>query len=100
VTSFKRSPAQPNLPAISETVPGYDFVTWHGILAPKATPRAIVTLLNEKITQVLREPEFSRQFAQKGFDVIASTPDEFAGQLKTELAKWGRVIKERGMRAD
>ena len=100
VTSLKRSPAMPALPAIAETVPGYEFVTWHGIVAPKATPRAIVALLNEKITQVLRAPDFARSFEQKGFDIIASSPDEFGAHLKTELAKWGRVIKERGMRAD
>ena len=100
VTSLKRSPALPALPAIAETLSGYEFVTWHGIVAPKATPRAIVALLNEKITQQMRAPEFSRQLEQRGFDVIASTPDEFANHLKSELAKWGKVIKERGMRAE
>jgi len=100
VTSLKRSPAFPDLPAIAETVPGYEFITWHGLLAPRGTPQAIVTLLNQKVTQSLRDPEFARQFQQKGFDVIASTPDQFAAHLKSELAKWGRVIKERGMHAD
>jgi tripartite-type tricarboxylate transporter receptor subunit TctC len=100
VTSLKRSPAFPDLPAIAETVPGYEFITWHGILAPKGTPPAVVMLLNQKITQALRDPEFSRQFEQKGFDIIASTSDQFAAHLKSELAKWGRVIKERGMQAD
>ncbi len=100
VTSLKRQPVMPDVPPIADTLPGYEFVTWHGIVAPKATPRAIVTLLNEKITQVLRAPEFSRPFEQRGFDIIASTPDEFAAHLKSELAKWGKVIKERGMRAE
>lgn len=100
VTSLKRQPVMPDVPPIADTLPGYEFVTWHGIVAPKATPRAIVTLLNEKITQVLRAPEFSRPFEQRGFDIIAGTPDEFAAHLKSELAKWGKVIKERGMRAD
>jgi tripartite-type tricarboxylate transporter receptor subunit TctC len=100
VTSVQRSPALPGVPPIAETVPGYEFVTWHGIVAPKATPRATVALLNEKITQVLHAPDFARSFEQKGFDIIASTPDEFAVHLKTELAKWGKVIKDRGMRAD
>jgi tripartite-type tricarboxylate transporter receptor subunit TctC len=100
VTSLKRSAALPDLPAIAETVPGYEFITWHGILAPKGTPPAVVAVLNQKITQALRDPEFARQFQQKGFDIIASTPEQFAAHLKSELAKWGRVIKERGMRAD
>jgi tripartite-type tricarboxylate transporter receptor subunit TctC len=100
VTSLKRSAALPDLPAIAETVPGYEFITWHGILAPKGTPPAVVAVLNQKITQALRDPEFARQFQQKGFDIIASTPEQFTAHLKSELAKWGRVIKERGMRAD
>ena len=100
VTSLKRQPVMPDVPPIADTLPGYEFVTWHGIVAPKATPRAIVTLLNEKITQVLRAPEFARPFEQRGFDIIAGTPDEFGAHLKSELAKWGKVIKERGMRAD
>jgi tripartite-type tricarboxylate transporter receptor subunit TctC len=100
VTSLQRSVALPDVPPIADTLPGYEFTTWHGIVVPKATPRAIVTLLNEKITQVMRAPDFSRQYEQRGFDIIASTPDEFATYLKSELAKWGKVIKERGMRAD
>ena len=100
VTSLQRSVALPDVPPIADTLPGYEFTTWHVIVAPKATPRAIVTLLNEKITQVLRAPDFARAYEQRGFDIIASTPDEFASHLKSELAKWGKVIKERGMRAD
>ena len=100
VTSVQRSPAQPDLPAIAETLPGYEFVTWHGVLAPRGTPPALVVLLSEKIRQVMRTPDFARQYEQRGFDIIASTPEEFAGHLNSELVKWGRVIKERGMRAD
>ena len=100
VTSLQRSVALPAVPPIADTLPGYEFTTWHVIVAPKATPRAVVTLLNQKITQVMRDPEFARAYEQRGFDIIASTPDECAAFLKRELAKWGRVIKERGMRAD
>jgi tripartite-type tricarboxylate transporter receptor subunit TctC len=100
VTSLKRSPALPEVPPIADTLPGYEFVTWHGIIAPKATPRAVVTLLNERITQALRAPDFARMFEQRGFDIIASLPEEFGAHLKSELGKWGKVIKERGMRAD
>ena len=100
VTSAKRAPALPDLPAIAETVPGYEFVTWHGLLAPKGTPRAVVVTLNDKLKQVMRAPEFVRSFEQRGIDVIASTPEEFAAHLRTELVKWSKVIKERGMHAD
>jgi len=100
VTSLQRSVALPNVPPIADTLPGYEFTTWHVIVAPKATPRAIVTLLNERITQVMRTPDFARAYEQRGFDIIAGTPDACAAFLKSELAKWGKVIKERGMRAD
>ena len=100
VTSLKRSPALPDVPPIADTVPGYEFTTWQGILAPRGTPRAIVVTLSDKIRQAMRAADFSRPYEQRGFDIIASTPDEFEVHLKSELAKWGRVIKERGMRAD
>jgi tripartite-type tricarboxylate transporter receptor subunit TctC len=100
VTSVKRSPALPDVPPIADTVPGYDFTTWQGILAPKGTPRVIVAMLSEKIAQAMRAPEFAGPYEQRGFDIIASSPEEFDAHLKRELAKWGRVIKERGMRAD
>ena len=100
VTSLQRSVALPGVPPIADTLPGYEFTTWHVIVAPKATPRPVIALLNQKITQVMRDPEFARAYEQRGFDIIASTPDECAAFLKSELAKWGKVIKERGMRAD
>ena len=101
VTGLKRFAALPNTPTIAEAgLPGYEFSTWHALLAPKATPRAVVTLLNDKIKQSMRAPDFAKPFEQKGYEIIASTPEEAAAHLKSELAKWGKVIKERGMRAD
>jgi tripartite-type tricarboxylate transporter receptor subunit TctC len=101
VTSTKRSPAFPDIPTVAEAgVPGYEFVTWHGILAPKGTPEAIVNLLNAKLKAALRSPELSARFEQMGFDVIASTPGEFALRLKSEDEKWAKVIKERNIRVE
>jgi tripartite-type tricarboxylate transporter receptor subunit TctC len=100
VTSLTPSIALPGVLPIAETLPGYEFVTWQGILAPKGTPRAAVALLNEKIRQAMRAPDFVRPYEQKGFEIVTSSPEEFAAHLKSELAKWGRVIKERGMRAE
>ncbi|NBR29517.1 MAG: tripartite tricarboxylate transporter substrate binding protein, partial [Betaproteobacteria bacterium] len=101
VTSLKRSPALPNLPtAVEAGLPGYEFVTWHGILAPKATPRPVVLLLNEQIKKVLTAPGQASLWQERGLDVIASTPEEFGAHLEAEQKKWGRVIKERGIRAE
>lgn len=88
-------------PTISEAgLPGYEFVTWHGMLAPKGTPRTIVALLNERLKKTLDTPDQAQQFRQRGLDIITSSPDEFSNHLKNELEKWGKVVKERGMRAD
>jgi tripartite-type tricarboxylate transporter receptor subunit TctC len=90
----------PELPTIAETLPGYEFVTWHGMLAPKGTPRAIVTLLNDAIRKSMRSPDLVQRFEESGLDIVVSSPEEFSAYLKKELDKWGRVIRERGMRAE
>ena len=101
ITSIKRSAVIPDVPTIAEAgLPGYEFVTWHGMLAPKGTPKAIVALLNERLKKTLGSPDQLQLFKDRGLDIIASSPEEFAAHLKSELEKWGRVIKERGMRAD
>jgi len=101
VTSAKRSPALPDLPTVAEAgVPGYEFVTWHGILAPRGTPRPIVTVLNEQLKKVLTAPNQVRLWQERGLDVIASSPEEFTVHLEKEQKKWGQVIKERGIKAE
>jgi tripartite-type tricarboxylate transporter receptor subunit TctC len=101
VTSTKRSATLPNVPTVAEAgLPGYEFIAWHGMLAPKGTPAAVVALLNEKLKKAMGSPEQTRRLEESGLDVIASSPEEFSAHLKTELEKWGKVIRERGMRAD
>jgi len=81
-------------------VPGYEFVTWHGVRALRGTPREIVVLLNTKIRAVLHSPEVSARFGQMGLDVIASTPEEFSAHLEKEVEKWGKLIREKRMSVD
>lgn len=100
VTSLKRAQQLPDIPTIAETLPGYEFTTWQGLLAPKNTPRAIVTSLSERVRKSLSAPEHIKRFNDSGLDIIASTPDDFAAHLKKEVEKWGKVIKERGMKAE
>jgi len=101
VTGMKRSPAIPAVPTIAESgLPGYEFVAWHALLAPKGTPAAVVALLNDNLKRILLAPGQARQYEDRGLDVIASSPEECATYLKNEINKWGKVIKERGMRAD
>ena len=101
VTGSKRSSALPDVPTIAEAgLPEYEFVTWHGVLAPKGTPAAIVALLNARLKDTLTAPEQTRFFEQMGFDVVASSPEDFAAHLKRESEKWGKVIKERHIRVE
>jgi tripartite-type tricarboxylate transporter receptor subunit TctC len=101
VSSAKRAPAMPEVPTIAEAgLPGYEFVTWHGMLAPKGTSRPIIAVLNDGIRKTMTAPDQKRRYGERGLDVIASTPEEFSAHLKKESEKWGRVIKERGMRAE
>ena len=101
VTSAKRSALLPDLPTVAEAgVPGYDFITWHGVLAPRATPRPIIVYLNEQLKKVLTAPGQARLWQDRGLEVVASTPEEFATHLEREQAKWGKVIKERGIKAE
>lgn len=101
VTGSRRSPVLPDVPTIAESgVPGYEFVAWHGLLAPKGTPSAITNVLYERIRAVASSAELVKQLEAQGLDVIASSPDEFAEFLKNELRKWGPMVKERRMRAD
>ncbi len=101
VTSTKRSTVLPGVPTIAESgIPGYEFNGWHILLAPKGTPGAVVTLLNDRISRLLRAPEQAKQYEERGLDIIATSVEESAAYLKNEMNKWGKVIKERGMRAD
>jgi tripartite-type tricarboxylate transporter receptor subunit TctC len=101
VGSAKRSPALPDVPTIAEAgLPGYEFLTWHGVLAPRGTPAPIVALLNARIKETLTAPEQRRFFEQMGFEVVASTPEEFAAHLRRESEKWGKVIEERHIRVE
>ena len=101
VTSATRSPALPELPTVAEAgVPGYEFLTWHGILAPKGTPAPIVNLLNEHLKKILTAPEEAKRWQELGLDVIASSPADFAARLLIEQKKWGDVIRKRGIKPE
>ena len=105
VTSAKRNPAMPELPTVAEAAPegplrGYEFETWFVVAAPKGTSRAIVDTLNSHIRKVLTGPGQVKFYEERGLTVIASTPEEAAAHLEGEQKKWGRVIKERGIKAE
>jgi tripartite-type tricarboxylate transporter receptor subunit TctC len=95
VTSAKRSPALPDVPTMEEAgVKGQESETMQGILAPAATPKEIVDLLNREIVKVMALPDVKEKCAQLGFDVVANSPQEFAAYIKADVEKWGKVIKD------
>jgi len=101
VTSPRRSAAMPEVPTIAEAgVPGYDFTPWQMMLAPAGTPAAVVTLLNSHLVKAMQAPDIAERMARDGADVIASSQPEAVKHVQSEMEKWRRVIKERGMRAE
>jgi len=101
VASLKRSPAAPGLPTIDEAaLPGFEATTWHGVMVPAATPSAVVAKLHGDIVAVLRMPDVTERLSSQGAEAIGSTPQEFASYIKTETAKWAKVIRESGAKAE
>jgi tripartite-type tricarboxylate transporter receptor subunit TctC len=99
VTSSKRSPELPDIPAIAETVPGYEAILWTGILAPAGTPAPIIKRLQDETTKLLQTPEVRKAYQAAGTDVVATDPKAFDELLKVEYAKWGKVVRELGLKA-
>ena len=101
VTSAKRVSAAPDIPTIAEAgVPGYEADNWSGLLAPAGTPRPIVMKLHAGITQTLQDPFVRKRFVDEGGEPAPSrTPEEFGVMIRTELQKWGKIVKDAGIQA-
>jgi tripartite-type tricarboxylate transporter receptor subunit TctC len=101
VSTAKRSPLLPELPTMMEAgIAGYESTTWFGILAPASTPREIVTRVSRDVAAVVQAAELRERFAAAGAEPIASTPEAFAQTIQSETAKWSRVVKAAGIKAE
>ena len=102
ITSPQRSPLAPEYPTVAESgIPGFDTATWSGLYVPAATPRDLVKRINGDILKIANAPEFKKRMLQQGIDQSsADTPEKHAAFLKSELARWGKVIEEAGVRAE
>ena len=97
VTSAKRSSIVADVPAIAETVPGYEAIQWYGLMAPAGTPKEIMTRLHKETIALLRTTEIRARLAQDGAETIGNTPEEFLDVLRNETAKWAKVVKAAGI---
>ena len=101
VTTAKRSALLPDLPTIAEGgLPGYEANNWYGLLAPAKTPPAIVERLNREVVKVLNMPNVKEQLFRSGLDASPSTQKEFGAYIKSEMAKWSKVVKASGAKAE
>jgi tripartite-type tricarboxylate transporter receptor subunit TctC len=97
VTTLKRTPAVPDVPAIAETVPNFEAVSWYGIVAPLKTSPAIVRRLNAEINAVLALPEVAKRLASQGVDVESMSPQQFTEYIKTDAARWKELFERTGL---
>jgi tripartite-type tricarboxylate transporter receptor subunit TctC len=88
-----RSPAFPDVPLVAETLPGFEVITWYGVLVPAATPREIVMTLNSEIVKALASPEIRQRLAAQGYDPGGMPPEQFGKLLRSDLARWRKVIR-------
>ena len=101
VSGAKRSRSAPDLPTIAESgVPGYEFTSWNGVHVTAGTSKAIVTRIHADLVKVLALPDVKERMFNLGMEVAGSTPDELAALVNSDIAKWGKVIKESGVRVD
>lgn len=100
VTSAKRAAALPDLPAIAETLPGFDISNWYGAAGPRGMPRDVVTRLNAEIQRALNTPELRQRFERDAIEPIGGTPEAFGEYIRSELVKWGKLVKSSGLKID
>ena len=94
VGTTKRSKIMPDVAPIADTIPGFEAVTWIGLLAPAGTPKEIVSRMHREIEKIVQMPEVQERLSASGAEPVASTPEQFGAYLSSEVAKWGRVVKQ------
>jgi len=101
VTGLKPSSLLPGIPTVSESgAPGFEVNVWFGMQVPAATPKAVVTQVNRQLAAIFREPDITKRFNDAGVEVVASTPEEFSALLKSEVAKWGKVVRDANIKIE
>ena len=100
VTTPKRLAALPDLPAVSEVLPGFEVVGWYGVIGPAGLPRATVTRLHDELVNALNQPEVRERIVMDGSEPVGSTPEDFRQFMLADLAKWARLVMESGAKLE
>jgi tripartite-type tricarboxylate transporter receptor subunit TctC len=100
VTGAKRSTAFPEVAAINESVPGYEVVNWFGVVAPAGTPKAVITRVNAELNKALQVPDLVKTLNAQTAEAVGGTPEAFGSVIKSDYAKWQKVVKQSGARVD
>jgi tripartite-type tricarboxylate transporter receptor subunit TctC len=100
VSTLKRIASLPDLPPIADVLPGFEVLTWQGLVAPAGTPPEIISRLNSELVKALKHPEFEQRLRDMGLELYGTTPEQFAKTIRDDNAKWARVIKATGARID
>jgi len=101
VTSARRSASAPEIPTFAESgAPGYEHEPWNGLLAPAKTPRPIIAKLNAEVVRMMASPEVKKLFANEGGEAVGNSPEAFAAIVKSETAKWAKVVKAAGIKIE
>ena len=97
ISSLKRSSALPDVPAIAETLPGFEATSFYGIAVPAGTPKAVIAKLNAEIVRIVTAPDMREKLHEQGAEAVGDTPAEFAAFFRKQMAKWAKVIKDAGI---
>jgi tripartite-type tricarboxylate transporter receptor subunit TctC len=101
VTGLRRAPAVPDLPTISEAgVPGFEVVTWSGVVVPGGVPKALIERLNAEVNTALASASAKEKLGSLGYDLVGGSSEQFTKLVKSEIAKWADVVKRTGAKID
>ena len=100
VTSKSRSSSAMEIPAVSETIPGFEATGWFALYVPAKTPKEIIMKLNQEVNRILENPEVKKRYADLGADVVGGSPEKLREQVQKETLKWSELIRTNGIRAD
>jgi tripartite-type tricarboxylate transporter receptor subunit TctC len=100
VTGPRRAKALPEVPAIAETLPGFDITAWYGFMAPAGTPQDVVKKVHDDSVAIIRRPDFLERLDRDGIEPVANTPEQFGAEIRTDLARWAKIVTAAGAKLD